>query len=154
MAPTLPSLRSEVFKPCVEDKDLAFCLNEGECSIIETVAGVHRHCRWVKLLLCAPLPPPTISTHEVLFIQAPDRWTVFLRVNIIVNMHPQMHWSPLITRSATWGIRSVCAALDAVDFLIRTTSLHSWKETCPSRSDSENERECGETSPHFASTKH
>uniref|UniRef100_A0AAQ4RRZ7 EGF-like domain-containing protein n=1 Tax=Gasterosteus aculeatus aculeatus TaxID=481459 RepID=A0AAQ4RRZ7_GASAC len=38
-------LRSEVFKPCVEDKDLAFCLNEGECSIIETVAGVHRHCR-------------------------------------------------------------------------------------------------------------
>uniref|UniRef100_A0A673Y240 EGF-like domain-containing protein n=1 Tax=Salmo trutta TaxID=8032 RepID=A0A673Y240_SALTR len=25
--------------------DLAFCLNEGECSIIETVAGVHRHCR-------------------------------------------------------------------------------------------------------------
>ncbi|CAJ1081040.1 pro-neuregulin-3%2C membrane-bound isoform [Xyrichtys novacula] len=45
MAPTLPSLRSEVFKPCVEDKDLAFCLNEGECSIIETVAGVHRHCR-------------------------------------------------------------------------------------------------------------
>uniref|UniRef100_A0A8C9X8B3 EGF-like domain-containing protein n=1 Tax=Sander lucioperca TaxID=283035 RepID=A0A8C9X8B3_SANLU len=44
-APTLPSLRSEVFKPCVEDKDLAFCLNEGECSIIETVAGVHRHCR-------------------------------------------------------------------------------------------------------------
>ncbi|XP_041819211.1 pro-neuregulin-3, membrane-bound isoform [Chelmon rostratus] len=43
--PTLPSLRSEVFKPCVEDKDLAFCLNEGECSIIETVAGVHRHCR-------------------------------------------------------------------------------------------------------------
>ncbi|KAM3859785.1 LOW QUALITY PROTEIN: pro-neuregulin-3, membrane-bound isoform [Diretmus argenteus] len=45
LAPTLPSLRSEVFKPCVEDKDLAFCLNEGECSIIETVAGVHRHCR-------------------------------------------------------------------------------------------------------------
>uniref|UniRef100_A0A3Q4N0X9 EGF-like domain-containing protein n=1 Tax=Neolamprologus brichardi TaxID=32507 RepID=A0A3Q4N0X9_NEOBR len=45
LAPTHPSLRSEVFKPCVEDKDLAFCLNEGECSIIETVAGVHRHCR-------------------------------------------------------------------------------------------------------------
>ncbi|XP_044033644.1 pro-neuregulin-3, membrane-bound isoform isoform X2 [Siniperca chuatsi] len=45
LVPTLPSLRSEVFKPCVEDKDLAFCLNEGECSIIETVAGVHRHCR-------------------------------------------------------------------------------------------------------------
>uniref|UniRef100_A0A8C6M3D3 EGF-like domain-containing protein n=1 Tax=Nothobranchius furzeri TaxID=105023 RepID=A0A8C6M3D3_NOTFU len=45
LAPTLPSVRSEVFKPCVEDKDLAFCLNEGECSIIETVAGVHRHCR-------------------------------------------------------------------------------------------------------------
>ncbi|XP_037134696.1 pro-neuregulin-3, membrane-bound isoform [Syngnathus acus] len=45
MAPTQPSLRSEVFKPCVEDKDLAFCLNDGECSIIETVAGVHRHCR-------------------------------------------------------------------------------------------------------------
>nr|XP_061822711.1 pro-neuregulin-3, membrane-bound isoform-like isoform X3 [Nerophis lumbriciformis] len=45
MAPTQPNLRSEVFKPCIEDKDLAFCLNEGECSIIETVAGVHRHCR-------------------------------------------------------------------------------------------------------------
>uniref|UniRef100_A0A3P8ZX56 EGF-like domain-containing protein n=1 Tax=Esox lucius TaxID=8010 RepID=A0A3P8ZX56_ESOLU len=38
-------LSSEVFKPCIDDKDLAFCLNEGECSIIETVAGVHRHCR-------------------------------------------------------------------------------------------------------------
>uniref|UniRef100_A0A3B3W1M7 Neuregulin 3b n=1 Tax=Poecilia latipinna TaxID=48699 RepID=A0A3B3W1M7_9TELE len=34
-----------VFKSCVEDKDRAFCLNDGECSIIETVAGVHRHCR-------------------------------------------------------------------------------------------------------------
>ncbi|XP_028975926.1 pro-neuregulin-3, membrane-bound isoform isoform X2 [Esox lucius] len=45
MAPTSPSLSSEVFKPCIDDKDLAFCLNEGECSIIETVAGVHRHCR-------------------------------------------------------------------------------------------------------------
>ena len=45
LAPTLPSLRSEVFKPCVEDKDLAFCLNDGECSIIETAAGIHRHCR-------------------------------------------------------------------------------------------------------------
>ncbi|XP_029569924.1 pro-neuregulin-3, membrane-bound isoform [Salmo trutta] len=45
LAPTSPSLRSEVFKPCIDDKDLAFCLNEGECSIIETVAGVHRHCR-------------------------------------------------------------------------------------------------------------
>ena len=45
VAPTLPGLRSEVFKPCVEDKDLAFCLNDGECSIIETRAGVHRHCR-------------------------------------------------------------------------------------------------------------
>ncbi|CAL8382503.1 unnamed protein product, partial [Gadus morhua 'NCC'] len=44
VAPTLPGLRSEVFKPCVEDKDLAFCLNDGECSIIETRAGVHRHC--------------------------------------------------------------------------------------------------------------
>uniref|UniRef100_A0A8C7VEA2 EGF-like domain-containing protein n=1 Tax=Oncorhynchus mykiss TaxID=8022 RepID=A0A8C7VEA2_ONCMY len=38
-------LRSDVFKSCIDDKDLAFCLNEGECSIIETVAGVHRHCR-------------------------------------------------------------------------------------------------------------
>ncbi|KAM9426496.1 uncharacterized protein nrg3b [Pholidichthys leucotaenia] len=45
LAPTHPSVRSEVFKPCVEDKDLAFCLNEGECSIIETMSGVHRHCR-------------------------------------------------------------------------------------------------------------
>ncbi|XP_031660987.1 pro-neuregulin-3, membrane-bound isoform [Oncorhynchus kisutch] len=45
LAPTSPSLRSDVFKSCIDDKDLAFCLNEGECSIIETVAGVHRHCR-------------------------------------------------------------------------------------------------------------
>ncbi|XP_005804447.2 pro-neuregulin-3, membrane-bound isoform-like [Xiphophorus maculatus] len=45
LAPTPPSVRSEVFKSCVEDKDRAFCLNDGECSIIETVAGVHRHCR-------------------------------------------------------------------------------------------------------------
>ncbi|XP_076154901.1 pro-neuregulin-3, membrane-bound isoform [Alosa pseudoharengus] len=43
-APTNPTPRSEHFKRC-QDKDLAFCLNEGECFIIETVAGVHRHCR-------------------------------------------------------------------------------------------------------------
>ncbi|XP_041939651.1 pro-neuregulin-3, membrane-bound isoform isoform X2 [Alosa sapidissima] len=42
--PTNPTPRSEHFKRC-QDKDLAFCLNEGECFIIETVAGVHRHCR-------------------------------------------------------------------------------------------------------------
>ncbi|KAG7492459.1 hypothetical protein MATL_G00014630 [Megalops atlanticus] len=44
MAPTSPHLRSEHFKPC-KDKDLAYCLNEGECFIIETLTGSHKHCR-------------------------------------------------------------------------------------------------------------
>ncbi|XP_078387006.1 pro-neuregulin-3, membrane-bound isoform-like [Cetorhinus maximus] len=36
--------RSEHFKPCT-DKDLAYCLNEGECFIIETLTGNNKHCR-------------------------------------------------------------------------------------------------------------
>ncbi|TSK14740.1 Pro-neuregulin-3, membrane-bound isoform [Bagarius yarrelli] len=45
LAPTTPTVRTEFFKPCQDSQELAFCLNEGECFIIETVAGVHRHCR-------------------------------------------------------------------------------------------------------------
>ncbi|KAJ8386547.1 hypothetical protein AAFF_G00168730 [Aldrovandia affinis] len=44
VAPTSPSLRSEHFKPCRE-KDLAYCLNEGECFVIQTLTGSHKHCR-------------------------------------------------------------------------------------------------------------
>ncbi|XP_073542071.1 pro-neuregulin-3, membrane-bound isoform isoform X1 [Phyllobates terribilis] len=36
--------RSEHFKPC-KDKDLAYCLNEGECFVIETLTASHKHCR-------------------------------------------------------------------------------------------------------------
>ncbi|KAM8774785.1 pro-neuregulin-3, membrane-bound isoform [Rhynchonycteris naso] len=36
--------RSEHFKPC-RDKDLAYCLNDGECFVIETLTGSHKHCR-------------------------------------------------------------------------------------------------------------
>ncbi|KAJ8417978.1 hypothetical protein AAFF_G00136870 [Aldrovandia affinis] len=42
--PTSPPLRSEHFKPC-RDKDLAYCLNEGECFVIETLTGSHKNCR-------------------------------------------------------------------------------------------------------------
>ncbi|XP_077206927.1 pro-neuregulin-3, membrane-bound isoform isoform X2 [Paroedura picta] len=35
---------SEHFKPC-KDKDLAYCLNDGECFVIETLTGSHKHCR-------------------------------------------------------------------------------------------------------------
>ncbi|XP_018618087.2 pro-neuregulin-3, membrane-bound isoform [Scleropages formosus] len=44
LTPTSPPLRSEHFKPC-RDKDLAYCLNEGECFIVETLTGSHKHCR-------------------------------------------------------------------------------------------------------------
>ncbi|XP_076830247.1 pro-neuregulin-3, membrane-bound isoform isoform X2 [Brachyhypopomus gauderio] len=43
-APTLPPLKSEHFKPC-QEKDLAYCLNDGECFVIETLSGPHKHCR-------------------------------------------------------------------------------------------------------------
>ncbi|KAJ7402564.1 Pro-neuregulin-3, membrane-bound isoform [Pitangus sulphuratus] len=54
---TYSTERSEHFKPC-KDKDLAYCLNEGECFVIETLTGSHKHCRigrcwmndWLKLL--------------------------------------------------------------------------------------------------------
>ncbi|XP_075466571.1 pro-neuregulin-3, membrane-bound isoform isoform X2 [Ascaphus truei] len=36
--------RSEHFKPC-KDKDLAYCLNDGECFVTETLTGSHKHCR-------------------------------------------------------------------------------------------------------------
>ncbi|XP_052006496.1 pro-neuregulin-3, membrane-bound isoform isoform X2 [Xyrauchen texanus] len=42
--PTLPPLKSEHFKPC-QEKDLAYCLNDGECFVIETLSGPHKHCR-------------------------------------------------------------------------------------------------------------
>ncbi len=48
VAPTTSTVHSEFFKPCQDSQEMAFCLNEGECFIIETVAGVHRHCRWVQ----------------------------------------------------------------------------------------------------------
>ncbi|XP_061084849.1 pro-neuregulin-3, membrane-bound isoform-like [Conger conger] len=41
---TSPPLRSEHFKPC-RDKDLAYCLNGGECFVIETLTGSHKNCR-------------------------------------------------------------------------------------------------------------
>ncbi|XP_019902590.2 pro-neuregulin-3, membrane-bound isoform isoform X3 [Esox lucius] len=43
-SPTIPPLRSEHFKQCHE-KDLAYCLNDGECFVIETLSGPHKHCR-------------------------------------------------------------------------------------------------------------
>ncbi|KAL2083553.1 hypothetical protein ACEWY4_021326 [Coilia grayii] len=43
-SPTLPPLRSEHFKQCHE-KDLTYCLNDGECFVIETLSGSHKHCR-------------------------------------------------------------------------------------------------------------
>uniref|UniRef100_A0A667XT99 Pro-neuregulin-3, membrane-bound isoform n=1 Tax=Myripristis murdjan TaxID=586833 RepID=A0A667XT99_9TELE len=43
-SPTIPPLRSEHFKPCHE-KDLAYCLNGGECFVIETLSGPHKHCK-------------------------------------------------------------------------------------------------------------
>ncbi|KAF1375420.1 hypothetical protein PFLUV_G00219980, partial [Perca fluviatilis] len=42
--PTVPPLHSEHFKPCHE-KDLAYCLNGGECFVIETLSGPHKHCK-------------------------------------------------------------------------------------------------------------
>uniref|UniRef100_A0A8C8VHX7 Uncharacterized protein n=1 Tax=Pelusios castaneus TaxID=367368 RepID=A0A8C8VHX7_9SAUR len=41
---TYSTERSEHFKPC-KDKDLAYCLNDGECFVIETLTGSHKHCR-------------------------------------------------------------------------------------------------------------
>ncbi|XP_041739129.2 pro-neuregulin-3, membrane-bound isoform-like isoform X2 [Coregonus clupeaformis] len=43
-SPTIPQMRSEHFKQCHE-KDLAYCLNDGECFVIETLSGPHKHCR-------------------------------------------------------------------------------------------------------------
>ncbi|XP_068184327.1 pro-neuregulin-3, membrane-bound isoform [Antennarius striatus] len=42
--PTTPPLHSEHFKPC-QEKDLSYCLNGGECFVIETLSGPHKHCR-------------------------------------------------------------------------------------------------------------
>uniref|UniRef100_A0A8B9RIN9 Pro-neuregulin-3, membrane-bound isoform n=1 Tax=Astyanax mexicanus TaxID=7994 RepID=A0A8B9RIN9_ASTMX len=64
VAPTTPTVRSEFFKPCQDSQELAFCLNEGECFIIETVAGVHRHCRCkegYRGLRCDQFVPKTDS---------------------------------------------------------------------------------------------
>ncbi|XP_043911589.1 pro-neuregulin-3, membrane-bound isoform [Protopterus annectens] len=41
---TYSTEHSEHFKPC-RDKDLAYCLNDGECFVIETLTGSHKHCR-------------------------------------------------------------------------------------------------------------
>uniref|UniRef100_A0AAY4ATJ1 EGF-like domain-containing protein n=1 Tax=Denticeps clupeoides TaxID=299321 RepID=A0AAY4ATJ1_9TELE len=63
VAPTNLTLRSEHFKPC-PDKEMAFCLNDGECFIVETVAGVHRQCRCKERyhgLRCDQFVPKTDS---------------------------------------------------------------------------------------------
>lgn len=147
MAPTLPSLRSEVFKPCVEDKDLAFCLNEGECSIIETVAGVHRHCRWVLTLVCiwgiwfhlstdvlSLCPSPPSINLGVFFIPAaifsPKHTNCVLWVmKRVVQMH--LKRTAIITQTTNWRIRDVLAALEAAHSLILIMKLHKWKEMFP-----------------------
>uniref|UniRef100_A0A2K5DI49 Pro-neuregulin-3, membrane-bound isoform n=1 Tax=Aotus nancymaae TaxID=37293 RepID=A0A2K5DI49_AOTNA len=41
---TYSTERSEHFKPC-RDKDLAYCLNDGECFVIKALTGSHKHCR-------------------------------------------------------------------------------------------------------------
>ncbi|EPY84610.1 hypothetical protein CB1_000463003 [Camelus ferus] len=46
---TYSTERSEHFKPC-RDKDLAYCLNDGECFVIETLTGSHKHCRSLALI--------------------------------------------------------------------------------------------------------
>ncbi|KAI4550138.1 hypothetical protein MJT46_018864 [Ovis ammon polii x Ovis aries] len=46
---TYSTERSEHFKPC-RDKDLAYCLNDGECFVIETLTGSHKHCRRIILI--------------------------------------------------------------------------------------------------------
>ncbi|XP_051968774.1 pro-neuregulin-3, membrane-bound isoform-like isoform X3 [Xyrauchen texanus] len=64
LAPTTSTVRSEFFKPCQDSQEMAFCLNEGECFIIETVAGVHRHCRCkegYRGLRCDQFVPKTDS---------------------------------------------------------------------------------------------
>ncbi|XP_057214557.1 pro-neuregulin-3, membrane-bound isoform isoform X3 [Triplophysa rosa] len=64
LAPTTTTVRSEFFKPCQDSQEMAFCLNEGECFIIETVAGVHRHCRCkegYRGLRCDQFVPKTDS---------------------------------------------------------------------------------------------
>uniref|UniRef100_A0A3Q3WC93 EGF-like domain-containing protein n=1 Tax=Mola mola TaxID=94237 RepID=A0A3Q3WC93_MOLML len=43
-SPTVPPLHSEHFKPCHE-RDLTYCLNGGECFVIETLSGPHKHCK-------------------------------------------------------------------------------------------------------------
>ncbi|XP_028325212.1 pro-neuregulin-3, membrane-bound isoform [Gouania willdenowi] len=43
-SPTVPPVHSEHFKPCHE-RDLAYCLNGGECFVIETLTGPHKHCK-------------------------------------------------------------------------------------------------------------
>uniref|UniRef100_A0A9J8A871 Neuregulin 3b n=2 Tax=Cyprinus carpio TaxID=7962 RepID=A0A9J8A871_CYPCA len=64
LAPTTSTVHSEFFKPCQDSQEMAFCLNEGECFIIETVAGVHRHCRCkegYRGLRCDQFVPKTDS---------------------------------------------------------------------------------------------
>ncbi|XP_061913904.1 pro-neuregulin-3, membrane-bound isoform-like [Entelurus aequoreus] len=41
---SVPPLHSEHFKPC-HNKDLSYCLNGGECFVIETLSGPHKHCK-------------------------------------------------------------------------------------------------------------
>uniref|UniRef100_A0A672MBX1 EGF-like domain-containing protein n=1 Tax=Sinocyclocheilus grahami TaxID=75366 RepID=A0A672MBX1_SINGR len=63
-APTTSTVRSEFFKPCQDSQEMAFCLNEGECFIIETVAGVLQDCRCkegYRGLRCDQFVPKTDS---------------------------------------------------------------------------------------------
>ncbi|KAL1263096.1 hypothetical protein QQF64_005835 [Cirrhinus molitorella] len=66
-SPTLPPLKSEHFKPC-QEKDLAYCLNDGECFVIETLSGPHKHCSVETVSLyrygnTAAIPPVSVPPH-------------------------------------------------------------------------------------------
>ncbi|EOA96565.1 Pro-neuregulin-3, membrane-bound isoform [Anas platyrhynchos] len=78
---TYSTERSEHFKPC-KDKDLAYCLNEGECFVIETLTGSHKHCRHKKSKAALPVKS-VIAAEEQGYGSRVTIWRSALRTSLM-----------------------------------------------------------------------
>ncbi|XP_077468824.1 pro-neuregulin-3, membrane-bound isoform [Stigmatopora argus] len=124
-SPTVPPLRSEHFKPC-HDKDLAYCLNGGECFVIETLSGPHKHCKCregYQGIRCDQFLPKTDS-----MLSDPNHLGIEFMESKVVVYHRQL-LSITSIAMAIGLLGALCVALYCRNKRRREKLQAHWKES-------------------------